>query len=173
MKVNWWHSALYDTCSLITLDKILLDHPEAKAHFGCVRAIEESFTADQLRRETADRLRAEVEWVELPGTRELGRILSSGTLSRALADVDRLVFATAVYHRLAVVTGDKQLARALHLAHLTVGNCALVLKELVTQERITVAKCETILECLAKRKEFILPGNLPQNWDTLRKYRFP
>lgn len=24
----WWNKALYDTCSLITLDKILLAHPE-------------------------------------------------------------------------------------------------------------------------------------------------
>jgi len=45
----WWDNALYDTCSLITLDKLLLDHPELAHHFRHVVALEASFSADQLR----------------------------------------------------------------------------------------------------------------------------
>ena len=39
----WWDNALYDTCSLITLDKLLLDRPERAYHFRHVLAIELAF----------------------------------------------------------------------------------------------------------------------------------
>ncbi len=53
----WWDNALYDTCSLITLDKLLLDHPELAHYFRHVVALEASFSADQLREATAQRMR--------------------------------------------------------------------------------------------------------------------
>jgi len=39
----WWDNALYDTCSLITLDKLLLDHPELAHYSRHVVALEASF----------------------------------------------------------------------------------------------------------------------------------
>jgi hypothetical protein len=49
----WWNNALYDTCSLITLDKMLLDYPEMEQHFQGILTLEASFWTDQLRRDTA------------------------------------------------------------------------------------------------------------------------
>ncbi len=41
--MSWWSNALYDTCSLITLDKMFLDHPEMEDHFQGIMALEASF----------------------------------------------------------------------------------------------------------------------------------
>jgi hypothetical protein len=62
----WWDNSLYDTCSLITVDKLLLDHPELAHHFPHVLAIEASFSADQLRETTAQRMRQRVTLSALP-----------------------------------------------------------------------------------------------------------
>ena len=54
----WWKEALYDTCSLITRDKLLLERAALARHFPkSILALEESFSADQLRKETAGRMK--------------------------------------------------------------------------------------------------------------------
>src|SRR5262245_38585312 len=108
----WWTNALYDTCSLITLDKMLLDHPEIVVHFHGVLAIEASFQADQLRSDTAGRMQPRVTYMELPATPVLARLLAAARLPQSLAQVDKLVFVTAVHHGLTVITGDKRLAQS-------------------------------------------------------------
>jgi hypothetical protein len=64
--MSWWTKALYDTCSLITLDKLLLDQPGMEAHFHEAQALDESFTADQMRPDTAERMRARTTILALP-----------------------------------------------------------------------------------------------------------
>jgi len=169
----WWNNALYDTCSLITLDKMLLDYPEMEQHFQGILALEASFWADQLRRDTAARIRPRVTYLEGPAASDLARILTATRLSKALAQVDKLVCATAVHHRLTVVTGDKRLAQAVARAGLYVGNVALVLKTLVRSRALSEVGCNALLAGLVKRREYILPPNYPQTWATLRHYTFP
>ena len=62
----WWTNALYDTCSLITLDKILLDHAEMGAHFQPLLSIEPCFRADQLRQEITVRMQPRVTYLDMP-----------------------------------------------------------------------------------------------------------
>ncbi len=169
----WWDNALYDTCSLITLDKLLLDRPERAYHFRHVLAIEASFSTDQLRETTAQRMLQRVTLSALPRASDVARILATAGLPRALADVDRLVFATAVYHGVTVVTGDIRLARALTRQGQHVGNMAMILKTLVTAHGLAITECDAILADLVKRHDFILPADAPQTWATLQSYTFP
>ncbi len=169
----WWNRALYDTCSLITLDKLFLDHPEMERHFQGMLALEASFGADQLRQETAARLQPHVTCVEGPVASDLGRILTATRLSKALAHVDKLVFATAVHQGLTVVTGDKRLARAVAQAGQHVGNVALALKALVIGREVSEATCNALLAHLVQRREYLLSPDRPQTWATLRHYTFP
>jgi hypothetical protein len=81
----WWTNALYDTCSLITLDKILLDHAEMGAHFQPLLSIEPCFRADQLRQEITARMQPRVTYLDMPSVSELTRILTTAKLSKALA----------------------------------------------------------------------------------------
>ena len=54
--MTWWKKALYDTCSLITLDKLLLERAALVRHFPkSILALEKSFTVDQLRKDAAPR----------------------------------------------------------------------------------------------------------------------
>ncbi len=172
VQVNWWKSALYDTCSLITVDKILLDHPEMQLHFQEILAIEHSFSSDQMRMQTINRMKPRVKLIELPSINELCAIFSAWPLSNALAQTDRLVFAAAIHHKHRVVTADRSLANALRKAQLKVGNCAMVLQHLVMHGVLTPSKCDAILASLIKRKDFILQPSRPQNWTTLKSYKF-
>jgi len=171
--MSWWKTAMFDTCSLITLDKLLLDRPSLSRQFPSgILALTESFTTDQMREETSERMRERVTLQELPSTADLAALLSAVKLSRALAAVDTLVYATAVHARLSVVTGDKRLARAISGQGLHVGKMALILRELVTGKRLTQKACENVLVALAARKDFIL--GLPNpTWDDLKDYTFP
>jgi hypothetical protein len=169
----WWTNALYDTCSLITLDKMLLDHPEIAVHFQGVLAIEASFRVDQLRSDTARRMQPRVTYMEMPATPVLARVLAAARLPQSLAQVDKLVFVTAVQHGLTVITGDKRLAQSVARRGLRVGNIALVLKTLVGRQMLSEAACNTLLADLAQRHDFILPVTRPQTWATLRQYTFP
>jgi hypothetical protein len=171
-QVNWWNSALYDTCSLITIDKILLDHPEMELHFHEILAIEHSFSSDQMLPPTINRMRPRVNLIELPSINELWAIFEKWPLSNALAETDKLVFAAAIHHKHRVVTADRGLAKALRKAQLKVGNCAMILQYLVIHKVLTPSKCDAILASLIKRKDFILPPDLPQNWTTLKSYKF-
>lgn len=152
---------------------MLLDHPETAVHFPAVLAIEASFGADQLRQDTVVRMQPRVTSMAVPPAPVLARILAAARLSQALAQVDKLVFVTAVHHGLTVITGDKRLAQAVARQGLRVGNMALVLKTLVGTQLLSEAACNTLLADLVQRRDFLLPAARPQTWTTLRQYTFP
>jgi hypothetical protein len=144
----------------------------AKEFPTSIVALEESFTADQLRQDTAERMRERVTKCPLPPTAELAGILTSGNLSKRLADVDTLVYAAGVHYSLAVVTADKQLAKAVQAKGLRVGNVAVVLRELVATKKLTSMVCENLLIALAARKDFLL-GTPTPTWTLLKNLSFP
>ena len=171
--MSWWKAALYDTCSLITVDKLLQDRPSLSRWFPKkFVALEVSLSADQMYAETAERMKEIVEHCPLPTPTELASLLSSAGLSKALADVDKLVFATAVHSDLAVVTGDKRLAKAVQKKGLEVGNVALILQELVTTKKLKSSAVEKMLQDLADRKDYLL-GIPKPTWNDLKGYTFP
>ncbi|HEY4759469.1 MAG TPA: PIN domain-containing protein [Thermoguttaceae bacterium] len=171
--MTWWKKALYDTCSLITLDKLFLEQIELAEHFPItILALEESFLADQLRDDTAQRMRPRVTICSLPPPEDLARLLASPQLSKSLATIDTLIYATAVHGNFAVVTADKQLAKVVRLENIKVGNMAIILRELVSKKMLTVKSCERLLQGLASRKDFLLGISTP-TWRDLQKYSFP
>ena len=94
--MSWWKTAIYDTCSLITLDKLLEERRTLSRYFPKkVLALEVSLSADQMYEDTAERMKELVEICDPPPLTELASLLSSG-LPKSLSDVDKLVFATAV-----------------------------------------------------------------------------
>jgi len=166
-------TALYDTCSIITLDKLLLDRPAFARFFPKnVLALEKSFSADQLREETVERMKKRVSYHELPTTSDLTTILSSVGLPKALAEVDTLIYATSVHFGLSVVTGDRQLGRAVRDAGLHVGNMAMILRKIVQSNKLAASGCERLLKALADRNELLL-GTPSPTWDELEKHTFP
>ncbi len=170
--MNWWKAALFDTCSLITLDKVLLVRPGLARQFpSSILALAESFSRDQMWQETAERLRDRVTEQRLPPVGDLATLLAA-RLPRALAEVDKLIYCTAVHTRVAVVTADRRLARVLQREGLTVGNMAVILKELVEAGRLTERGCERVLAGLAAQHDFIL-GRANPTWDDLKDYVFP
>ena len=172
--MDWWKIALFDTCSLITLDKVILEQADLALHFpSSVLALQESFAADQLRTETSARMRSRVTFCSLPTPADLASVFASSNISKALSTVDRLIYATAVCRQIAVVTADKQLARAVRARRIPVGNMALILRELVVAKKLTVKRCEELLLGLATRKDFILSGRMIPRWIDLRDYTFP
>ena len=171
--MSWWMTALYDTCSLITLDKLFQDRPSLSRWFPKkLLALEVSLLADQMYAETAERVKEFVELCPLPIPTELAIPLSSAGLSKAISDVDKLVFATAVHSKLAVVTGDKRLAKAIQQQGLEVGNIALILRELVETKKLKSIAVEKMLQGLADRKDYLLGIPIPK-WGDLRDYTFP
>lgn len=169
----WWRKALYDTCSLITLDKLLLERAALVRHFPkSILALEESFCGDQLRKATARRMKGRVTIHELPTTTELTRILSSARLPKGLAEVDTLVYATAVHYGLSVVTADRQLGRVIRDMGLQVTNMALILRDLVRSKKLAASGCERLLRGLAERNDLVL-GTPSPTWAELQKHTFP
>jgi hypothetical protein len=171
--MSWWKTALYDTCSLITLDKLLQEKRTLSRYFPTkVLALEVSLSADQMYPETADRVSELVEICPPPPITELTKLLSSSGLTKSLSDVDKLVFASAVHSKLAVVTGDKRLAKAIRKRKLNVGNMALILKELVQTKKLKSSLVEELLQSLAGRKDYLL-GIPNPTWNDLKNYTFP
>ena len=171
--MKWWMTALYDTCSIITLDKLLLDRPAFARFFPKkALALEKSFSADQLREETVERMKKRVSYHELPTTSDLTTILSSVGLPKALAEVDTLIYATSVRFGLSVVTGDRQLGRAIRDAGLQVGNMPMILRDLVHSKNLAESGCEKLLKALADRNDLLL-GTPSPTWDELEKHTFP
>jgi hypothetical protein len=170
--MSWWKTAIYDTCSLITLDKLLQERRSVSIHFPKkLLALEASLSADQMYKETADRMRERVEICEPPPLPELASLLSAG-LPKSLSNVDKLVFATAVHTEFAVVTGDLRLAQVVRKRNLEVGNIALILKELVQTKKLSSSVVESLLQRLADRKDYLL--GLPNpTWSDLKDYTFP
>lgn len=65
--MSWWKTAIYDTCSLITLDKLLQERRSLSRYFPKkLLALEVSLSADQMYEETAERMRELVEICEPP-----------------------------------------------------------------------------------------------------------
>lgn len=168
----WWPNAVYDTCSLITIDKLLQIDADLGQHFVGITALEVSFTIEQMREEIAARMNVLAAKVEMPSPERLIEIFREAQLSKALAEVDRLVYATAVAGNLAVVTGDKRLAKALNARGVTVGNVAMILKTLVMSRKLKRTRCTEMLLGLAERKDFLL-GKPDPKWSDLEGYSFP
>lgn len=171
--MSWWKTALYDTCSLITLDKLLQERASLSSLFpNTILGLEESFSAEQMWQDIAARIKPHVVICSLPPPTELARLLSSPSLSKALSEVDKLVFATAVHFGYGVVTGDKPLAKALQKRRVAVGNMALILQELVKTRKLKSSVAEGLLQGLAGRKDYVL-GIPNPTWDDLKNYVFP
>jgi len=171
--MTWWRKSLYDTCSLITVDKLLLDRAAMSRHFPRgILAVEKSFSSDQMRDETAKRVRRRVTLQDLPPPANLASIFSTASLSPGLAEVDKLVFATAVHSQLSVVTGDRRLGRAVRDANLQVIDVASILRELVRTKKLSPKTCEQLLQNLAKRNDLLL-GKPSPTWADLQAHSFP
>ncbi len=171
--MNWWTQALFDTCSLITLDKLFLERPAFARFFPKrVLVLEESLSADQLRKETAERMQERVRRQELPSKSDLKAIFSTAGLSNALSEVDTLIYSTAVHFGLSVVTGDRRLGRAVQNAGLQVGNVAMILRELVQTKKLAPSGCERLLKALAVRNDLLL-GTASPTWAELERHSFP
>ena len=171
--MSWWKTALFDTCSLITLDKMLQDRPSLSRWFPKkLLALEASLSADQMQNEIAERMWEIVELCPLPTPNELSNLLSSAGLSKALSEVDKLVFSTAVHFKLSVVTGDKRLAKSIQHRVLDVGNMPLILQELATTKKLKSSSVEKILRDLANRKDYLLGMHNPTLND-LKAHTFP
>lgn len=171
--MSWWKTAIYDTCSLITFDKLIQERRSIARLFPKkVLALEVSLSADQMYQETADRMRERIEIIEPPPLTELASLLSTAGLPKSLSDVDKLVYATVVHGQIAAVTGDIRLAKAIRQRGLDVGNMALILKELVQTNKIKSSVVESLLQGLADRKDFLL-GMPKPTWDDLKDYTFP
>ena len=171
--MSWWKRALYDTCSIITLDKLLLERAGLARFFPTsIVALEESFTADQLRAVTAKRMRHRVTISPLPPPADLANLLSSPSLSKALSTVDTLIYATAVHAQFGVVTADRRLAKVIQEAGLQVTNMAIILRVLVTTKKLSQTGCEKLLAGLASRNDLLLGVPRP-TWADLKHYSFP
>ncbi len=171
--MSWWKTALYDTCSLITFDKLLQDRPSLSRWFpNKLLALEVSLSADQMYAETAKRVMEFVELCALPTPTELTKLLSSSGLSKAFSEADKLVFATAVCYKIPVVTGDKRLAKAVQSKGLYVGNMAMILQELIMTKKLKSTAVEKMLQALADRKDYLLGIPRP-TWNDLKDYTFP
>jgi hypothetical protein len=171
--MNWWNQALFDTCSVITLDKLRQEEPMLARHFSAsIRVILATFSEDQLNEDTSGRMRPILTLQEIPSNEELAKFLKKFNPSIALSDVDKLVLATAVLNKLAVVTADRQLGKAVVAAGLQVANMALILKELVNTKKLSQSHCEKLLIALARRNDLILGTKTP-TWPDLKKHRFP
>ena len=171
--MSWWTTAIYDTCSLITLDKLLQERRSISRYFPKkVLALEVSLSADQMYSETAERMGELVEICPPPPLTELASLLSTSGLPKSLSDVDKLVFATAVHTEIAVVTGDKRLAKAVRKHGQDVGNLALILQELVLTNKLRSSLVEKLLQGLADRKDYLL-GIPNPTWSDLKSYTFP
>lgn len=170
--MSWWKTALYDTCSIITLDKLLQDMPTLSRFFPeKILALEASFTTEQMREETSERMRRRTEFCSLPSHAKLANLYSSAGLPKTLSEVDKLVYVTAVDSRLSVVTGDKRLAKAIRKEGLDVGNMALILQELVEKRKLGSTTVEKALQSLSERKDYLL-GIPNPTWDDLKYYKF-
>lgn len=117
-------------------------------------------------------MQGRVSLQELPPTSDLATILSSTRLSKALSDVDTLIYATAVHFQLPVVTGDRLLGRAIRDAGLQVGNMAMIMRELVHRDKLASSGCEKLLKALVDRNDMLL-GIATPTWDELKKHKFP
>lgn len=171
--MTWWKKALYDTCSLLTLDHLFPDHQFLGKLFPrSIRALEQSFDTSQLRPKTAVRIQARVSLCPLPPASTLQKLISSRRLPCSLAALDKLLFAAAVHNELSVVTASRQLAIVVQKKGLKVGCVATILRECVESKQLSRKSCESVLLAFGGRHNCLLgiPG---PKWKDLREYEFP
>jgi hypothetical protein len=171
--VSWWDNALYDTCSLITLDKLLLDHPQLATSFPSVLTVEHCISKDNMRAATATRMRSRVSLQDLPPLADVARILNTAQLSKRISEVDKLIYVTGIHFKITVVTGDVLLAKILVAERIQTGNMALVLKDMVRNGMMSPQACTNVLADLARRNDYLLSPKVPQTWASLRHHTFP
>lgn len=168
-----WNRSLFDTCSLITLHKLLLERATLKRHFPkTIGALDESLSLRQMRPAIAKPLKKTVTVLSPPTTDQVKAIVNSRKLSPSFADIDTLFFATAVHFQLPVVTSNRPLGRSLDEEGLEVMNVPLVLRELVRAKALSRKSCDELLAGLAKRDCLIL-GSQPPTWAELEAHTFP
>ena len=171
--MSWWKTAIYDTCSLITIDKICSEGVQFENLFpSSLLALEASFSDDGMYQTTAERMRSRVKFVELPPLHDFERILNGASLPLSLSEVDRSLFATCLHTNLPVVTGDRQLAKAITQNGLAVGDVPTILKDLVRARKLSQSGVMALIQKLAKKREFILRVPNP-NIEDLRRHSFP
>jgi len=171
--MNWWHTAIYDTCSLITIANLLEVDKSFSRHLPTkILALEVSFFADQMRPETAQRLLSIVNCCQPPTFEQLQRILSSSNLPKSLSEVDKLLFATAVHLKRGVVTADKHLAKEVLRRNLNAIDIASILRGLVHSRQLRARYVESLIRQLADRMDYILGKPNPTLAD-LKKHTFP
>ena len=171
--MSWWKTALYDTCSLVTLDKLLQGKPSPSRWFPkAVLALEVSISEEQMLEETAERMKQRIKPCALPSRAVLSKLLKSTALSNTLSDAEKLVFATAVHGGLAVVTGNKALGKAIQQHGLKVGDIAIILQELVKSRKVQSSVAEMMVQGLVVRNVCLLRTPSP-TWDHLKNHRFP
>ena len=77
--MDWWNQAVFDTCSVITLDKIRQIDPKIGKYFPkTIRVIDATFAEDQLREDTVNRMRPIVT-----ADRQLGKAIKAVSLNVA------------------------------------------------------------------------------------------
>ena len=77
--MDWWNQAIFDTCSVITLDKIRQIDPKiGKCFPKTIRVIDATFAEDQLREDTVNRMRPVVT-----ADRQLGKAIKAVSLNVA------------------------------------------------------------------------------------------
>ena len=77
--MDWWNQAVFDTCSVITLDKIRQIDPKiGKCFPKTIRVIDATFAEDQLREDTVNRMRPIVT-----ADRQLGKAIKAVSLNVA------------------------------------------------------------------------------------------
>jgi hypothetical protein len=171
--MSWWKTAIYDTCSLITLDKLIQGRPSLTRSLPKkILALEVSFSAEQMLEETSKRMKARTEFFSLPSPTELANLLLTSGLPKTLSDVNKLIYATSVRSEIAVVTRDRGLARAIQQRKLNVGNVGSILRDLVETKKLRSTAAESMLIDLAARKDYLL-GIPNPTWDRLKDYTFP
>ncbi|MBM4320227.1 MAG: hypothetical protein FJ125_09755 [Deltaproteobacteria bacterium] len=169
----WWDDALFDTCSLITVDKVLAIEPVLAAHFSRQRCLEANLSGDQLRPDAAARVRQRATLVELPPLTELARHLGSPHQPSSCSRVDRLVYASSRHYCIPVVTADRQLALALAREGLLAGNITCALRDLVLARYLSETRVVELLRALVAAREHLLPDSASPIWEALRTYSFP
>jgi len=171
--MNWWHTAIYDTCSLITIANLLEVDKSFSRHLPTkILALEVSFFADQMRPETAQKLLGIVDYCRAPTYAELQCIVSSSNLPKSLSEVDKLLFATAVHLKRGVVTADKHLAKEVLRRNLNAIDIASILRGLVHSRQLRARYVESLIRQLADRMDYILGKPNPTLAD-LKKHTFP
>jgi len=86
--MNWWNQALFDTCSVITLDKLRQEEPQIARHFSVsIKVIAATFSEDQLNEDTSVRMQPVLTLQEIPSNAELAKFHRKFKPSIALSGV--------------------------------------------------------------------------------------